>query len=48
VVNLADESGTTPVMAAAANGHTTTLELLLASQGDPLLSDEMGAVLVVA
>ena len=41
-VNLCDESGTSPVMAAAANGHSATLELLLASDGDPQLADDMG------
>jgi ankyrin repeat protein len=42
VVNVCDDSGTSPVAAAAANGHTATLEFLLAHKGDPRLADEMG------
>ena len=41
-VNICDETGTSPVAAAAANGHLPTLELLLAGSGDPVLADEMG------
>jgi hypothetical protein len=41
-VNAASENGTTPLIAAARNGHLSVVDMLLAQRADPNLKLESG------